>query len=472
MTEPESHQQIADRITRTVALVRSSPYIPVEPTPKQWAFLSDPHKEVLFGGAAGGGKSVSLLAAALMYAHVPGYSALLLRRTLPDLKQPGGLIPMSKAWLHNTDAKWHDRETEWQFPNGGVLRFGYLETPDDMLRYQGGEYSFIGWDELTQMPLEPYEYLFSRLRQNVTVDEAGVPLRVRASANPGGKHGEWVRDRFIKGVHPDRLFIPATFRENPHLNQAQYAESLSNLPPLLRAQLEEGNWDITAQGTMFNPTKVAIVHERNPDDCRRVRVWDLAGGGEKSDWSVGMLVSMGHNGKLRVEDVLRAKLTPERMEAALKARALLDGRVVPILIEQEPGSAGKIAIRHFKRNVLKGHVVTPQRPTGHKIDRAMLASALCDRGDIEMVEASWNRDVLNEWAQFYTEGANDDTVDTFSYASHFLVGKKLRRGKKHNEEVTSEDETPTQAPSKRRVVSPPRPQDRWSLSSPGGRRIR
>lgn len=457
----DSPQELADRIARTVHLVRNSPYIPVEPTPKQWAYLSDPHKEILFGGAAGGGKSVSLLASALMYAHVPGYSVLLLRRTLPDLVQPGGLIPMSMSWLTNTDAKWKDRDKEWHFPGGGVLRFGYLETEQDKYRYAGGEYSMIGWDEVTHIPEGAYTFLFSRLRQPLTVGEKGVPLRVRATANPGGIYGEWVRKRFIEETHPDRLFIPATFRENPHLDQEAYAAALANLSPLERAQLEEGDWDITAQGTMFDPNKVQLVKGRFTEDCRRVRVWDLAGGGEKSDWTVGMLVAMNADGILRVEDVFRDRITADHIEAAMKARAKLDGRHVPILIEQEPGSAGKMAIRHLRNNVLRGYVVTPQRPTGHKVDRAMLASALCAQDKVQFTEASWNRDVLKEWAQFYTEGANDDTVDTFAYACHWLVGKRVIKKRQ------GESEKPLQEPTPARRVVSPRPQDRWGISTPG-----
>lgn len=458
----DSPQDLADRIARTVHLVRNSPYIPVEPLPKQWAFLSDPRKEVLYGGAAGGGKSVALLAAALMYAHIPGYSALLLRRTLPDLVQPGGIIPMSHSWLSGTGAKWKEREKEWHFPGGGVIRFGYLETENDKYRYAGGEYSFIGWDEVTHIHEAAYTFLFSRLRQPVTLGEQGVPLRVRATANPGGIHGDWVRARFITTTDPSRLFIPATFKENPHLDAEQYAASLAELSPLERAQLEEGDWDITAQGTLFDPNKIKIVKGRFTEDCRRVRVWDLAGGGEKSDWTVGMLVAMNADGVLRVEDVYREKVTSDRIEAAMKARAQLDGRAVPILIEQEPGSAGKAWIRHLRNNLLRGYVVTPQRPTGHKVDRAMLASALCSQDRIEFTEASWNRDVLKEWAQFYTEGANDDTVDTFAYATHWLVGKKVL---KRRQPETSEKPLPGR--DRPRTVIAPRPQDRWGVNSPG-----
>src|SRR4051794_10199961 len=93
--------------------VIDNPWIPVEPTPRQQAFLSEYGEECLFGGAAGGGKSVGILAAALQGAQVPGYSALLLRRTFQDLTQPKALIPLSHQWLQGTAAKWDARSFRW-----------------------------------------------------------------------------------------------------------------------------------------------------------------------------------------------------------------------------------------------------------------------------------------------------------------------------------------------------------------------
>ena len=204
----ESNQEMADRIVRTVARVRSSEYIQGEPSAKQWAFLADVHEEVLFGGAAGGGKSWALLAAALMYVDVPGYSAVLIRRSIPDLSQPGGLIPMSHEWLQGTEAKWGAVKKQWTFPSGATLNFGHLEREEDMYKYQGGEYDFVGFDEVTQIPEVPYTYLFSRMRQSGELAQAGVPLRMRCSANPGGKYHEWVKDRFMKSVQPRPVLHP------------------------------------------------------------------------------------------------------------------------------------------------------------------------------------------------------------------------------------------------------------------------
>lgn len=201
--------------------------------------------------------SVALLAAALQYVHVPRYAALLLRRTFPDLSQSGGLMDLSKTWLSGTDAKWHEQRKSWTFPSGAVLAFGYLDTADDMYRYQGGGYQFIGFDELTQFSERPYTYLFSRLRKEATMN---VPLRMRAGSNPGGIGHTWVFKRFVaapstaeeKRERRDRLFVPAKLDDNPHLNREQYRESLARLDPVVRRQLEHGDWLIADSGGVFS----------------------------------------------------------------------------------------------------------------------------------------------------------------------------------------------------------------------------
>lgn len=230
-------------------------------TPRQKLFLELANREAFYGGAAGGGKSSALLMAALEHVHVPGYSALLLRRTFQDLSKPGALMDRAREWLASSGARWNEQKKQWRWPSGAVVAFGYLENESDIYQYQGAEYQFIGFDELTQFTERQYTYLFSRLRR---LAGQNVPLRMRSASNPGGIGAEWVQQRFI----PDdwlpeygrdlaviekegRAFVPAKLVDNPHLDQESYEQSLAELDDVTRAQLLEGDWQVRERGNIF-----------------------------------------------------------------------------------------------------------------------------------------------------------------------------------------------------------------------------
>jgi predicted phage terminase large subunit-like protein len=232
------------------ATVLDNPYIPHVPTPRQIEFLVDEHDECMYGGACGGGKSNCLLMAALQFVDVPGYSALILRRTYSDLALPGAVMDRAKSWLINKPGvKWIDKEKKFVFPSGSTLTFGYLENDSDKYRYQSSEYQFIGIDEITQFPSEDtYTYMFSRLRRLAGSD---VPLRMRSATNPGGPGHQWVKARFIDSTDLSRNFIPAKLDENPYLDRDSYECSLAKLDLVTREQLRNGNWEISATGGIF-----------------------------------------------------------------------------------------------------------------------------------------------------------------------------------------------------------------------------
>jgi len=242
-------------------------YIKVEPHDKQKLFLGlDDVREALFGGATGGGKTIALLADALKFVHLKDYSALLLRRNFPDLKQEGGLIDVAHGWLSKTDAKWNEQDKQWNFPSGASLRFGFLDVEVDKYRYQGGEYQYIGFDEVTQFTESAYRYLFSRLRKKASLN---VPLRMRAATNPGGVGGAWVYERFIpEDFSPLRAgemkvwyktlengattaFVPSLLDDNPSLDKEAYLESLMELDEITREQYLKGDWLIQVRGDIL-----------------------------------------------------------------------------------------------------------------------------------------------------------------------------------------------------------------------------
>ncbi|AKU93381.1 Phage terminase, large subunit [Labilithrix luteola] len=227
---------------------RYSEWCPHKPTVKQQEFLDSTELEVLFGGAAGGGKSDALLMAALQYVDQPGYAALILRRTYADLALPGAIMARSHEWLQGTRAKWSEKEKTWTFPSGATLTFGFLDNAQDRFRYQGSELQFVGFDETTQFPEAWYRYLLSRLRRP---RGSKIPLRARGATNPGGLGHAWVFNRFVKSKNPQCRFIPSKLADNPHLDVEEYRRSLSLLDEATRRQLEEGIWIQDASGLVY-----------------------------------------------------------------------------------------------------------------------------------------------------------------------------------------------------------------------------
>jgi|CXWL01.1.fsa_nt_gi hypothetical protein len=226
-----------------------APYLAQQATPRQQEFLDLACLEALYGGAAGGGKSSALLMAALQHVHVPGYSALLLRRTYADLALPGAIMDRSHTWLQGSGATWNGTDKRWTFPSGAVLTFGYLDTEKDKFRYASAEFQYIGFDELTQFPENWYRFLLSRLRRPVGIT---VPVRARAASNPGGIGHDWVRRRFVEANDPDRRFVAANLRDNPHVDGDEYRRSLAQLDATTRRQLEDGVWIRDSGGLVYS----------------------------------------------------------------------------------------------------------------------------------------------------------------------------------------------------------------------------
>lgn len=134
---------------------KKPPFCPEEPSLTQKVFLRTNSLEALFGGAVGGGKSSALLMSALQYVDIPGYSAILFRRTYADLSLPGALMDRFKAWIDNfDDIHWNANSYVATFPSGARITFGYLNNTNDYLRYKGpmrkgtGVLTASGWKNI------------------------------------------------------------------------------------------------------------------------------------------------------------------------------------------------------------------------------------------------------------------------------------------------------------------------------------
>jgi len=403
--------------------VRENKYIPHKPTPKQEEFLALNSKEAFYGGAAGGGKSDALLMAALQYITVPGYSALILRKTYTDLSLPEALMDRAQEWLHNTDARWSEKDKQWMFPNEATLNLGYMESENNKYRYQSSAFQFVGYDEVTQFPESQYLYLFSRLRG---LKGMNVPLRMRSASNPGNVGHDWIKQRFINPGREDRPYIRALLQDNPFLNREEYRDSLSQLDPITREQLLNGDWDVVQEGAMFKQFWFEVVNDF-PADCEKVRYWDMAATepkkGKDPDWTVGVLLGL-KDGITYIIDAKRDRLSPQATELMIQHTAQMDGQRVQVGMEEEGGSSGKIATDHYRRDVLLGFNFKSDRPTGAKTTRASLWASPAEAGNVKVVRGEWNEAFFSE-LQLFPLGAHDDQVDAVSGAYNMLTHRYI-----------------------------------------------
>ena len=244
----------------------------------QTAFLASSEREVFYGGARGGGKSYAMLVDPLRYCHKDQHRALLLRRSMPELRD---MITHSQRLYPKAfkGARWREQEKEWRFPSGAKIEFGYAENMADALRYQGQSYTWIGIDELPQYPTpEIYNFLRSSLR---SVDP-DIPVFLRATGNPGNIGSLWVREMFVDPAKPNtrfqvsvntptgkreisRRFIPAKLQDNPYLMQTEdYYIMLASLPEVQRKQFLEGDWDAFEDSSF--PEFNKVIHVVEPFD--------------------------------------------------------------------------------------------------------------------------------------------------------------------------------------------------------------
>ena len=418
-------------------LPKTPPFCPEEPSLNQKVFLRTNSMEALFGGAAGGGKSSALLMSALQFVDIPGYSAILFRRTFADLSLPGALMDRFKSWAALYDnVHWNNNSFQATFPSGARLSFGYLNNTNDYLRYKGSEFQYIGMDEVTEIRESDYRYLFSRLRRPASGPLSEVPLRMRAASNPAPN---WVRQRFIvEGKSEGRIFVPSKLTDNPGIDAVSYRQALQALDPIERRRLEEGDWWSTTLGTLFERTSFIILDSSEipevASSARAVRFWDLAAtepsySNPNPDYTVGTLM-LFDGGVAYVLDVKKARVKGEKVEQLIAQTAYEDGHGVAIRMEQEPGSSGKALADQYARYVVPGYDFSALRSTGDKVTRARPFAAACANGNVRVLRGAWLTDWFDELSSFPEACDHDDQVDSAVGAFSYLTGLGLPQRKK------------------------------------------
>ncbi|WBF78970.1 terminase large subunit [Arthrobacter phage Bolt007] len=238
--------------------------------------------ELLYGGAAGGGKSRWARAVLVEFClSFPGVRAILFRRTFADLER--SVVEPLLNEIPRELGKYNASKHQWRFVNGSILELGHLQKKTDQEKYQGAEYQMICFEEATHFTEEQYLYMKSRLRAAGRIRDlllaAGLRPRFIATANPGGIGHHWVKGRFVDlapagrvfRVRPSlqepnpgtRVYLPAKATDNPSLG-SEYHDMLNSLPDATRKALRDGNWD-ALEGVRF-PSFNRQVHVIEPEE--------------------------------------------------------------------------------------------------------------------------------------------------------------------------------------------------------------
>jgi len=310
--------------------------------PKQSLAFTTRATEVLFGGAAGAGKSHLLRVVAIAWCcMIPGLKVGLFRRLYPDLKAnhlegPGSFYVLLAGYI----ASGHVRiiHGEIIFWNGSRINLHHCQRETDVIKYQGAEFHVLLFDELTHFTQYQYRYIRGRLR---TSKDLIIPPhlrkcfpRIMSGSNPGGIGHAWVKETFVEPgemrIHRaskaeggmKRQYIPGRLHDNPALllSDPEYIDRLSGLgdPVLVRA-LMDGDWDVAA-GAMFGD-----VWRKDRHTCDSFpipvdwNIWMGADDGYAAPASVHWLTQDPVNKTIYViAELTEAKMLPETMAAKIK----------------------------------------------------------------------------------------------------------------------------------------------------------
>lgn len=421
----------------------------------QEAFLKNSANIVIYGGAAGGGKTFALLLECLRWIEKSNFSAVIFRRTSTQVRNSGGLWDTSLTIYPLCGGYPRESRLEWQFSSGAKVSFANLEYDKDRFNWQGSQIPLIGFDELTHFSWSQFMYMFSRNRS-----VSGIPSYIRATTNPDPD--SWVRhmiswwideetgyaipersgiirwfvvenDKIIWGSSkeeltkkdPERLpksfsFIASTVYDNRILldRDPGYLSSLKALSRFEREQLLMGNWNVRPSAGMFFQRNYFQVIDVLPKNLTFCRYWDRAATKKTEindpDFTVGLKLAKDYNGIFYICDIVRLQESPLQVQNAIKNTASQDTNASRIGIEQDPGQAGVSEVDLLIR-LLQGYVVKAYKTTKDKITRASPVSAQAEAGNIRVLRGNWNEDFFREVENF-PEGCHDDIVDALSGA--------------------------------------------------------
>lgn len=417
---------------------------------------------VIYGGAAGGGKTDALKAKAMRHVAVPGYAALIFRQTSKQLRQPGGLWEKSRELYSAMGGSPNETDLTWKFTAPATITFGYIEHDRDLANFKGAQCAFIGFDQLEEFTWRQYTYMQSRNRST-----CGVQSRMFSTCNPDpdsflrsflawyidDNTGYAIEERsgvvryyvmvddspvwgdpdvLARTYDPESIqsitFVPAKVTDNVDLMRVdpRYLARLKGLPHVDRERLLNGNWNIRWSAGDYFRREQFRIEETAPPLVEEWRYWDRAAStSESASWTVGVRMGRDAQGRIWITDVIRFRAIAQDVKSRIHNVTAQDGRGVSVGIEGDPGQAGKAEAESYvtDREMQAYHVVV-NTVRESKGARALPLSSQVAVGNVYLVKAAWNEDYLREMANF--DGSDKcvaDQVDASSGAYHMITGR-------------------------------------------------
>jgi len=439
--------------------------IEIKPNPgPQVKALQSTAKVVLLGGAKGGGKSFALRVAPCYYLDNPDYHAVIFRRSLPQVKKPGGMWDKSYQLYSAMGGYPRVSELKWIFPSGASVQFGHLQNPTSWQDWQGTESAFFGFDQLEEFTQEHFLKILGCMRTT-----SGCPTQLMATMNPDAN--SWLREfvspwiakdgyvdldlngktfyftvensqitwvdadwRDANGQPPvSVVYISADIWDNPALLKADPAylsslmtQSLVDRERYLGIRGRGGNWNSKAEaGKVFQEQwfqRAQLVSYQHGD--KLVRFWDFAASlstARRSDFTVGVLL-FKRSDRYFVLDMVRLRLPPVQANQLVVNTATADGNRCQVRWQTEPGASGVRDSANLQ-SLLAGFDSRGVTELRDKVSRAMPLSAGFESGTIQLCYGEWNQVFINELVNF-PDGDHDDIVDAVTGAYNCLTGFK------------------------------------------------
>jgi len=437
----------------------------------QWKFLASRADATVYGGAVGGGKTFALLLSPLRHIHRPGFTSVIFRQTVPQIRQVGGLWDVARQ-IYKTkglDGQPNEGRTEFDFPSGAKIAFGHIGADRDLDDWAGSQIAFTGIDQIEAFTEHQFRFLTSRTRST-----CGVIPRIRATCNPDpdcwlrnfmgwwidkdtgyaipersgviryytirDNQADWAdtREELIERYGADVgvlsfSFIPSRLEDNPELMRLNpgYLTYLRGLPRVLRERLLYGNWNVRASaGDYFKREKFAIL-PACPPLVRAWRYWDRAGtaakdGKEaKGSHTAGCLMGVTATGRYVIAHMHRFQCEPPEVQTRIQNVASQDGRAVNIGIEGDPGQAGKAEAQSQVAG-LAGYRAEVNYVHESKGARALPLSSQVHISNVDLVAGDWVDAFIREAENFDGSGkGTTDQIDAASGAFHMLTTTKV-----------------------------------------------